>query len=99
MEEVAGFFVEVDAGGEVEGVDEEAEDDEGGGLEGRGAFVLPECHHHYKHYEHHHNGEPGEPLPAFVGFEVDYWVVGALVDDAAGDHSERQCASRHIDGK
>ena len=32
MEEVAGFFVEVDAGGEVEGVDEEAEDDEGGGL-------------------------------------------------------------------
>ena len=38
-------------------------------------------------------------MPAFVGFEVDDWVVGALVDDAAGDHSERQCASRHIDGK
>ena len=36
---VAGFFVEVDAGGEVEGVDKEAEDDEGGGLEGRGAFT------------------------------------------------------------
>ena len=99
VEEVAGFFVEVDAGGEVEGVDEETEDDESGGLEGRGAFVLPKCHHHHKHHEHHHNSEPGEPLPAFVGFEVDYWVVGTLVDDAARDHSKRQCANRHIDGK
>ena len=98
-EAISRFFVDMNGDGQIEDVEQQAHTEEGGGLNGFGAFVLPKSHQHHQHHQHLHHGESAHLLTALMRLDIHNGIHRTLVNDAARNHSESQHAGYHKNRK